>query len=70
MGSKPVIVGSLTAMVAVGLVLLVLSGPLAFWVCGLLLGLFLGPTQVVGAHDAAANVRPTAGKGWRSVSTP
>ncbi len=44
-GSKPVIVGSLTAMVAIGLVLLVLNGPLAFWVCGLLLCLFVGPTQ-------------------------
>jgi len=43
-GSKPVIVGSLTAMIAVGLVLLALSGALAFWVCGLLLCLFVGPT--------------------------
>jgi MFS transporter, UMF1 family len=43
-GSKPVIVGSLTAMVAVGLVLLTMSGPLAFWICGLLLCLFVGPT--------------------------
>lgn len=44
-GPKPVIVGSLTAMMAVGSVLLVLSGPSAFWVCGLLLCLFVGPTQ-------------------------
>jgi MFS transporter, UMF1 family len=43
-GSKPVIVGSLTAMIAVGLVLLTLSGALAFWICGLLLCLFVGPT--------------------------
>jgi UMF1 family MFS transporter len=43
-GSKPVIVGSLTAMIAVGLVLLTLSGPVAFWICGLLLCLFVGPT--------------------------
>jgi MFS transporter, UMF1 family len=43
-GSKPVIVGSLTAMIVVGLVLLTLSGPLAFWICGLLLCLFVGPT--------------------------
>ncbi len=43
-GSKPVIAGSLTAMIAVGLVLLRLSGPLAFWICGLLLCLFVGPT--------------------------
>ena len=44
-GPKPVIVGSLAAMIAVGLTLMSLSGPLAFWVCGLLLCLFVGPTQ-------------------------
>jgi UMF1 family MFS transporter len=43
-GSKPVIVGSLGAMIVVGLALLVLSGVLAFWICGLLLCLFVGPT--------------------------
>jgi UMF1 family MFS transporter len=44
-GSKPVIVVSLAAMIVVGLTLLTLSGALAFWVCGLLLCLFIGPTQ-------------------------
>ncbi len=44
-GSKLVIVGSLASMVAVGLTLLTLSGPLAFWICGLLLCLFIGPAQ-------------------------
>ncbi|OBK18517.1 MFS transporter [Mycobacterium asiaticum] len=44
-GSKPVIVFSLTAILAAGLAMLVLSGPLAFWVCGLLLCLFIGPSQ-------------------------
>jgi UMF1 family MFS transporter len=44
LGSKTVIVGSLLAMVAVALTLMVLSGALAFWACGLLLGLFIGPT--------------------------
>ena len=43
-GSKPVIVGSLGAMVVVGLALLALSGVLVFWICGLLLCLFVGPT--------------------------
>ncbi len=43
LGSKPVIVGSLISMLAVATVLMVLSGPLAFWVCGLLLCLFIGP---------------------------
>lgn len=44
-GAKPVIVGSLSAMIVVGLALLALSGPLAFWICGLLLCLFVGPVQ-------------------------
>jgi MFS transporter, UMF1 family len=44
-GSRPVILGSLAAMGAVGLTLLMLSGQLAFWVCGLLLSLFVGPAQ-------------------------
>ncbi|MEW2483163.1 MFS transporter [Mycobacterium sp. NPDC049093] len=43
-GSKSVIVGSLVSLIAVGLALLVLSGPVAFWACGLLLCLFIGPT--------------------------
>jgi UMF1 family MFS transporter len=45
LGSKPVIVGSLTAMIAIGVTMLGLSGPVAFWVAGLLLCLFVGPTQ-------------------------
>ncbi|MBV9321686.1 MAG: MFS transporter, partial [Mycobacterium sp.] len=44
-GSKPVIVGSLTAIVALGLTLMALSGARAFWICGLLLCLFVGPSQ-------------------------
>lgn len=42
-GPKPVITGSLTFMIAIGLALLNASGPLAFWICGLLLCLFVGP---------------------------
>jgi MFS transporter, UMF1 family len=45
MGSKPVIVGALIAMVAVAVTLMALSGAAAFWVCGLLLCLFIGPVQ-------------------------
>ena len=44
-GSKTVILGSLAAMIAVGSTLMTLSGAAAFWVCGLLLCLFIGPTQ-------------------------
>jgi MFS transporter, UMF1 family len=43
-GSKRVIVVSLVAMIAVGVTLMMLSGVVAFWVCGLLLCLFIGPT--------------------------
>lgn len=44
-GAKPVIVGSLAAMIGAGVALMALSGPGAFWVCGLLLCLFVGPIQ-------------------------
>jgi UMF1 family MFS transporter len=44
-GSKTVIVSSLAAMIVVGLTLMAMSGSAAFWVCGLLLCLFIGPTQ-------------------------
>ena len=43
-GAKPVIVGSLAAMIVVGLILMTLTGVLAFWICGLLLCFFIGPT--------------------------
>ncbi|SDD57260.1 MFS transporter, UMF1 family [Mycolicibacterium neoaurum] len=43
-GAKPVILGALSLMIVVGLTLMTLSGQLAFWVCGLLLCLFIGPT--------------------------
>lgn len=45
LGSKRVIVCSLVLMIIAGLALATLSGPVAFWVCGLLLCLFIGPTQ-------------------------
>jgi UMF1 family MFS transporter len=44
-GSKTVILSSLAAMIAVGVTLMASSGAAAFWVCGLLLCLFIGPTQ-------------------------
>jgi UMF1 family MFS transporter len=44
-GSKPVIVGSLVVILSMVLAMLALSGPLAFWVCGLLLCVFIGPAQ-------------------------
>jgi UMF1 family MFS transporter len=44
-GSKPVIVASLVAIVVLALTLMLLSGSVAFWVCGLLLCMFIGPSQ-------------------------
>lgn len=44
-GSKNVIVGSLSVMIASGALLMTMSGPQAFWVCGLSMCLFIGPTQ-------------------------
>jgi UMF1 family MFS transporter len=45
LGSKTVIVGSLAAMIAVGMTMMTLSGPLVFWTLGLMLTLFVGPAQ-------------------------
>ncbi|MDN5918477.1 MAG: MFS transporter [Pseudonocardia sp.] len=44
-GPKAVVVGSLAGLVVVGIILLFVSGPTAFWVFGLVLGLFVGPAQ-------------------------
>ena len=44
-GAKPVIVTSLTALILISLTLMAVSGPRAFWACGLALALFVGPTQ-------------------------
>ncbi len=43
LGARRVIITSLVAMIAVGLTLLTVSGPLAFWILGLALCLFIGP---------------------------
>ncbi|WNG91333.1 MFS transporter [Mycobacterium sp. ITM-2016-00318] len=44
-GSKKVIMGSLASLGVISVVLWSVSGPLAFWICGLALCLFVGPTQ-------------------------
>ncbi len=44
-GSKPVIVVSLASIIVFALTMMVLSGPRAFWVTGLMLCLFIGPAQ-------------------------
>jgi MFS transporter, UMF1 family len=40
-----VIVASLVGMIVAGVILLFVSGPLAFWILGLFLTLFVGPAQ-------------------------
>ncbi|HVH21119.1 MAG TPA: MFS transporter [Pseudonocardia sp.] len=44
-GPKAVIIGSLLGMLIAGTVLLGVSGPVAFWIAGLALTLFVGPAQ-------------------------
>lgn len=44
-GPKPVILGSLLAMLLLGTALLLVSGPTMFWVFGLALAVFNGPAQ-------------------------
>lgn len=46
-GSRPVILFSLTSMVTLGLIIFFLhdAGTIVFWICGLLLCVFVGPTQ-------------------------
>ena len=46
-GSRPVILFSLTSMVTLGLLIFFLhdAGTIVFWICGLLLCVFVGPTQ-------------------------
>ncbi len=72
-GSKPIIVGSLIAMIGIALVMMALHGPSTFWVCGLLLCLFIGPIQssarttmlrmsVEGKEGAAFGLYTTTGR--------
>jgi MFS transporter, UMF1 family len=63
-GSKPVIVGALTSIIAVGLTLVALSGPLLFWICGLLLCLFIGPA----VSSARTLLLRMAGQGKEGVA--
>jgi MFS transporter, UMF1 family len=45
LGPKTVIVWSLASMLAAGVLLLAVSGPVGFWILGLVLCLFVGPAQ-------------------------
>ncbi|QGU05511.1 Vacuole effluxer Atg22 like protein [Corynebacterium comes] len=45
LGPKPVILGSLVIMIAVGVILFFVQGPVGFWIFGLILCTFVGPAQ-------------------------
>lgn len=61
-GPKAVIVASLAAMLVVGTILLAASGPVAFWILGLLLCLFVGPAQSA-ARSFMARLSPPGREG-------
>ncbi|GAA1328723.1 MFS transporter [Pseudonocardia xinjiangensis] len=61
-GPKAVIMGSLAGMLAVGIVLLFVSGPTMFWIFGLLLTLFVGPAQS-SSRTYLARLAPTGQEG-------
>ncbi|WP_069159855.1 MFS transporter [Nocardia altamirensis] len=61
-GPKRVIVVSLVAMVICGVILLFVSGPLMFWIFGLLLTIFVGPAQSA-ARSFLARLAPPGREG-------
>jgi MFS transporter, UMF1 family len=61
-GPKTVIAVSLAAMIVAGVVLLVVSGPVMFWIFGLLLCLFVGPAQA-SARTFLARITPPGREG-------
>ncbi|PXX59707.1 UMF1 family MFS transporter [Nocardia tenerifensis] len=61
-GPKVVIVVSLVSMIVCGLALLVVSGPLMFWIFGLLLTVFVGPAQSA-ARSFLARLAPPGREG-------
>lgn len=61
-GPKAVIVASLVFMIAVGVVLIGVSGTLLFWIFGLLLCLFVGPAQS-SARTFLARITPPGREG-------
>ncbi|MBY8862424.1 MFS transporter [Nocardia sp. CA2R105] len=61
-GPKPVIVVSLIAMLSCGTVLLIVSGPMLFWIFGLGLTVFVGPAQSA-SRSFLARVAPPGREG-------
>lgn len=61
-GPKKVITGSLVAMLVAGIALIAVSGPLLFWIFGLVLCLFVGPAQS-SARTFLARITPPGREG-------
>lgn len=61
-GPKAVIVTSLASMLVVGALLMAVSGPIGFWILGLLLCLFVGPAQSA-ARTFMARLSPAGREG-------
>ncbi|AYF77439.1 MFS transporter [Nocardia yunnanensis] len=61
-GPKAVIVTALAGMIVAGAFLLVLSGPLMFWIFGLVLTVFVGPAQA-SARSFLARLAPPGREG-------
>ncbi|QLY30360.1 MFS transporter [Nocardia huaxiensis] len=61
-GPKRVIIASLAAMICCGILLLVVSGPLMFWIFGLALTVFVGPAQA-SARSFLARIAPPGREG-------
>ncbi len=61
-GPKRVIVASLAAMLVCGVALLIVSGPVMFWIFGLLLTIFVGPAQA-SARSFLARLAPAGREG-------
>ncbi|WP_067654448.1 MFS transporter [Nocardia harenae] len=62
LGPKPVIVVSLAGMIVCGIALLLVSGPVLFWVFGLMLTAFVGPAQAA-ARSFLARLAPPGREG-------
>lgn len=62
LGPKVIIVTSLAGMILCGLVLLIVSGPIMFWIFGLVLTLFVGPAQA-SARSFLVRVAPPGREG-------
>lgn len=61
LGSKPTILVSLLGLIILAVILLLIESRTLFWICGMALGVFVGPVQAAGrsylAHAAPVHLR-------------